>query len=74
MILRPTIERLVLTGGGRPGKTKVEAQIAFVVNDDNATLTLECVIDVHDDPPFSVMQERVFQALQGAQPPIVPTS
>lgn len=64
MAVKPTIRRLLFTGIGVPNRTRAEAEITFAANGDEAVLTVQCTIDVDDDTSFSVLQEKVFQALE----------
>ncbi len=62
--LDPTIERLIFVSGDRAGFVSVEADVHFIANEAAAALTVSFMVDVSDDPTFSVLQERVFQAVQ----------
>jgi hypothetical protein len=62
------IERLTLTGGAGHGLCNADAQIRFVVNNSDAVANLQFVIRTDDDPKLSVIQARIFEAIELVRP------
>ena len=55
-----SIERLILTGGNRPGVMDIEAHILSSKNEMKTTAIVTLSIKVDDNPTLSAIQHRIL--------------